>query len=222
MRSVDLCVVLLELGDFRARGSTTAAKLQRNGLLRDGSANQNQSRATCREDCHSAWLFDGISGNPDNGIGNENGVHEGGHPGPPVGIVVAEGDDSRVLGFVGIHHGILVIDSENPSQGFDLIIVASEMVPTRPRSIEGLTVSCQYFRRIYVGIDTDRKKEYVLADPFSEMLVNLHEVRGDPRSYAITDRIKELDDHDPVSNQVTVEPVFFALMVGQDDIRELV
>ena len=205
---------------FSAQDSTTDARVEWSRLSTEVLG--NQTRETRRGYGHSARLFGRVSGNPYNSIGNENGIHEGGYTGPPVGIVVPEGDDSRVLGLVSIHHGVLVIDSENPSQGFDLIIVAGEMVPARPRSIEGLAVSGQHFRLIYVGVDTDRKKEYVLADPFSEMLVNLHEVRGDARSYAITDGIKELDDHDPVANQVAVEPVFFSLMVGEDDIREFV
>jgi hypothetical protein len=55
-----------------------------------------------------------------------------------------------------------------------------------------------------------------------EVLVNLHEVLGNSRSYSCADRIEELDNHDPISHQIAVKAVLLACMVHQDDIRELV
>jgi hypothetical protein len=127
-----------------------------------------------------------------------------------------------VLSLISIDNRIRVIDPQEPSQGFDFIVVAREMIPTSPWLSEKLTVSCQDLRRIDIGIDADGQKEHVFSHAVLEMLVNLHEVLGNSRSYPSADRIKELDHHNPVSDQIAVKAVFLAFMVHQNDIREFI
>ncbi len=137
------------------------------------------------------------------------------HPAPG-GLVADDHADVVVV-------GVLVLDlrdvqAELLAQRDDVILVAGQEGPV---GLEALPVLGKHLRRIVLRVDGDGIEKHILAQPVTEDLLYLDQLRGLQRAGIRAMGVDEVDGDDLVPDQVIEETHRLALVRGQLDVGEI-
>ena len=109
-----------------------------------------------------------------------------------------------MLGLVLVDLWVGIVGTHLAPDVLDLVIVSSQVRLAGPTA-EVLCVLRKLLGAIPVCFKGDRVHEHICADSIAEQFLNLHEVLGCARSYAVTIGVHEIDQDGLSSQQIVIE-----------------
>ncbi len=145
-----------------------------------------------------------LTRDPEHGIDDLVNVHECRKRRPPAGALIAERQETGVVGLVGVEDRVRVKDAELVAKPVDLVVLPRQVDPARPRPEVG-GVRLEHLRRVDLRVQGDRQNGDVGSDTVAQEFLYLHERAGGRRALAGALGVHEVDHDDPVLDEVVVE-----------------